>query len=69
MTEAAAGPWLIPSVTIVQHLINNCIVLVVLFVVDKALVNPWVASRTKSSRDASAARWFFLHAFANFFVV
>jgi len=59
--------YLVPGVTIAQHLINNIAVLVVLFLFDRILLSNILP--IKKERNRVAARWFFCHAFANLGVV
>ena len=57
------------SLSLSGHLINNVATIVALFVVDHALVKPFVVKREHKLRTQRIARWFFIHAAANFFVV
>ena len=57
------------SLSITEHLLNNAMVLVGLAAVDHGLLKPFVKSRVDKYRAINITRWFFLHAFANFFVV
>ena len=59
---------LVPGVTIAEHLRNNAMVLVALFLVDRLLISPFVRTRVLKARQTDSARWFFLHASANLFV-
>ena len=56
-----------------DHLILNAALLVGLAVVDRLVIAPFVGSRisgdAKGARDRKAARWFFIHSFANVVVV
>ena len=59
--------------TVKDHLILNAALLVGLAVVDRLVIAPFVGSRisgdAKGARDRKAARWFFIHSFANVVVV
>jgi hypothetical protein len=52
-----------------EHLVNNVMVLALLAAIDHGVVKPFALHRTKSGRDLTAARWFFIHALANLLVV
>ena len=59
--------------TVKDHLILNAALLVGLAVVDRLVIAPFVGARiagdAKGARDRKAARWFFIHSFANVVVV
>ena len=52
---------------IAQHLLNNVLVLLALFVADRALIVPLVAAAAPklTSKDLTAVRWFLVHSIAN----
>lgn len=55
---------------IAQHLLNNVLVLLALFVADRALIVPLVAAAAPklTSKDLTAVRWFLVHSIANAWV-
>ena len=61
--------YLVPGVTVSEHLMNNVKVLVVLALVDRAVIAPYLRATCKRAKDVLHGRWFFTHAFANALVV
>ena len=51
-----------------EHLTNNAVALLCMFIVDRALLAPFVASRVEKHRSRLLARWFLIHSVSNFFV-
>lgn len=58
-----------PPLAIADHLANNAITLMVLLAFDHLVIKPFVSNVCREPRSQRAARWFFVHAFANFFVM
>jgi hypothetical protein len=56
------------GLNVVGHLANNAFVLVILFIVDRFAIAPYVKKHV-DKKSQGTARWFFIHAFANLFVV
>jgi len=69
---SANAPWFL------EHLINNLLVLALLYGFDHLLLKPWITARIhagkksdserKQASDTALARWFFVHSFANLLV-
>jgi len=57
------------EMSLVTHLTNNLIVLVVLTFIDKALLTPALGKSGVAAKDVSTTRWFLLHSIANIAVV
>jgi len=65
--SAMSSEW--PAISSTQHLVNNLAIFILLGLFDHLLLKPWLVTRgVAAGRDLSNGRWFFLHAFANFWV-
>jgi len=57
------------NVSLTDHAIGNVTVIAVLAILDWLVFSPLAKRRCKKNRDITSARWFFIHAAANFVVV
>jgi len=58
------------SITLAGHFANNLLVLATLAAFDHGIIKPFVSRHAESKlRTIRVTRWFFVHSFANFFVV
>ena len=52
-----------------EHCTNNAVAILVLALADHAFIKPFVSKHESKLRGQRITRWFFVHSFANFFVV
>ena len=65
----ASASYLVPGITLIEHLVNNTKILFLLLAVDRGIIAPALRTRCKRDKDVLHGRWFFIHAFANALVV
>lgn len=57
------------EMSLTQHFTNNAVALVVLAIADYGFIKPFVSKHESKLRGQRITRWFFVHSFANLFVV
>ena len=57
------------EMSLTQHFTNNAVALVVLAIADYGFIKPFVSKHERKLRGQRITRWFFVHSFANLFVV
>lgn len=69
MPNVSDGSHSTDHLNLVDHLVNNMLVVVALFALDLAVIKPFVSGRCQNAKDEGPARWFLIHSIANAFVV